>query len=56
MEDCTFRMLTPAEIANGMAFAHGHKVKGSNRAKVKGCYGIRRLRRVWLNLRRRRRP
>lgn len=37
-EDCTFRMLTPREVANGMAFAPGYKVKGSGRDQVAG-YG-----------------
>lgn len=38
VEDCTFRMLAPHEIAAGMAFAPGYKVKGTNRQKVRG-YG-----------------
>ncbi|GAA4890708.1 DNA cytosine methyltransferase [Saccharopolyspora cebuensis] len=38
VEDCTYRMLSPREIAAGMAFASGYKVKGSNRAQVRG-YG-----------------
>lgn len=36
VEDCTFRMLTPREIAAGMAFAPDYKVKGSNRDQVQG--------------------
>ncbi len=34
--DCHFRMLTPAEIAAGMAFDPDYKVKGSNRDQVRG--------------------
>ncbi|MER7015314.1 DNA cytosine methyltransferase [Saccharopolyspora sp. NPDC000359] len=36
VEDCTFRMLTPREIAAGMAFADDYKVKGSKRKQVRG--------------------
>lgn len=38
VEDCTFRMLSPREIAAGMAFAPDYQVRGSNRAQVRG-YG-----------------
>lgn len=37
-EDCTFRMLTPLEIAAGMAFAEGYRVKGNKKQQVMG-YG-----------------
>jgi DNA (cytosine-5)-methyltransferase 1 len=36
--DCTFRMLTPREIAAGMAFAPDYKVTGTNREQTAG-YG-----------------
>jgi DNA (cytosine-5)-methyltransferase 1 len=36
VEACTFRMLEPHEIAAGMAFTPGYKVKGSKRARVRG--------------------
>jgi DNA (cytosine-5)-methyltransferase 1 len=36
--DCTFRMLTPPEIAAGMAFAPDYQVTGTNREQVAG-YG-----------------
>lgn len=38
VEDCTFRMLTPREIAAGMAFAPDYTVTGTNRQQVRG-YG-----------------
>jgi DNA (cytosine-5)-methyltransferase 1 len=38
VDDCLFRMLTPAEIAAGMAFAPGYRVLGSKRDQVRG-YG-----------------
>jgi DNA (cytosine-5)-methyltransferase 1 len=38
VEQCTFRMLAPREIAAGMGFAPDYKVKGSNRDQVRG-YG-----------------
>lgn len=38
VERCTFRMLSPEEIGDGMAFRRGYKVKGSKRQKVRG-YG-----------------
>lgn len=34
--DCTFRMLTPREIAAGMAFAPGYLMLGTNREQVAG--------------------
>lgn len=36
VEDCTFRMLTPREIAAGMAFHPGYQVTGSRREQVAG--------------------
>jgi DNA (cytosine-5)-methyltransferase 1 len=36
VQACTFRMLEPHEIAAGMAFAPGYKVKGSKRDRVRG--------------------
>ncbi|WP_239154235.1 DNA cytosine methyltransferase [Amycolatopsis sp. FDAARGOS 1241] len=38
VEQCTFRMLAPHEIAASMGFAKDYKVKGSNRDRVRG-YG-----------------
>ncbi|GAB3380700.1 DNA cytosine methyltransferase [Amycolatopsis echigonensis] len=38
VEQCTFRMLAPAEIGAGMAFRPDYKVKGSKRRIVRG-YG-----------------
>lgn len=38
VEDCTFRMLAPSEIAAGMGFAADYKVTGTNRDQVAG-YG-----------------
>ncbi|WP_235022874.1 DNA cytosine methyltransferase [Amycolatopsis alkalitolerans] len=38
VEQCTFRMLATHEIAAGMGFAEGYKVKGSKRDQVRG-YG-----------------
>ena len=38
VEDCTFRMLAPLEIAAGMAFAADYKVTGTKREQVAG-YG-----------------
>jgi DNA (cytosine-5)-methyltransferase 1 len=38
VEDCTFRMLEPEEIARGMAFRPGYRDKGSKRARARG-YG-----------------
>lgn len=38
VEQCTFRMLAPREIAAGMGFAKDYQVKGSNRDQVRG-YG-----------------
>ncbi|GAB3365747.1 DNA cytosine methyltransferase [Amycolatopsis echigonensis] len=38
VEQCTFRMLAPHEIAAGMGFAKDYQVKGSNRDQVRG-YG-----------------
>ena len=38
VEDCTFRMLAPPEIAAGMAFAADYKVKGTNKERIAG-YG-----------------
>ena len=36
VEDCLFRMLTPAEVSAGMAFPTGYRVLGtSNRVKVR---------------------
>jgi DNA (cytosine-5)-methyltransferase 1 len=35
-EDCTFRMLTPREVAAGMAFARDYQVKGTGREQVAG--------------------
>jgi DNA (cytosine-5)-methyltransferase 1 len=36
LEDCTFRMLTPREIAAGMAFDPDYQVKGNARDQVAG--------------------
>jgi DNA (cytosine-5)-methyltransferase 1 len=38
VEDCTFRMLAPREIAAGMAFAANYRVTGTKREQVAG-YG-----------------
>ncbi|WP_239154261.1 DNA cytosine methyltransferase [Amycolatopsis sp. FDAARGOS 1241] len=38
VEQCTFRMLAPHEIAAGMGFARDYKIKGSDRDRVRG-YG-----------------
>ena len=38
VEECTFRMLEPSEIAAGMAFADDYRVKGTKRQRVAG-YG-----------------
>jgi DNA (cytosine-5)-methyltransferase 1 len=38
VEECTFRMLAPAEIAAGMAFAAGYRVASTKREQVAG-YG-----------------
>lgn len=38
IEDCTFRMFEPEEIARGMAFRDGYKDKGDKRARARG-YG-----------------
>jgi len=38
VEDCTFRMLAPAEIGAGMAFHPDYRVTGTNRQRVAG-YG-----------------
>lgn len=38
VEDCTFRMLAPTEIAAGMAFATDYQVTGTKRQQVAG-YG-----------------
>ncbi|MCA1191696.1 DNA cytosine methyltransferase [Saccharopolyspora sp. 6V] len=35
VEDCTFRMLTPSEIQNAMAFGDSYKLLGTKREKVK---------------------
>jgi DNA (cytosine-5)-methyltransferase 1 len=35
-EACTFRMLTPREVAAGMAFSRDYKVKGTGREQVAG--------------------
>ncbi len=36
VEDCTFRMLTPSEIAAGMAFRPDYKRTGNSRQQVRG--------------------
>lgn len=35
IDDCTFRMLEPAEIARGMAFPVGYRILGNRREQVK---------------------
>nr|WP_280357927.1 DNA cytosine methyltransferase [Nocardia otitidiscaviarum] len=37
IEDCMFRMLTPSEIARGMAFPDGYTVLGNKREQVRQC-------------------